>query len=357
MEWLREDPWRTASLALGVALLLSLITLVLSSGGDESDPDAVVSTTTTLGADQSTTTTTIGPDTTTTLGPGTTSTTSGGSNPGQPPSVLGVRIDNAPQARPQWGLNQADLLIEYPVEGGITRFTAIFDSGNSGLAGPVRSLRPVDGDLISPFTSVLATSGGQDFVVRETAATGIELVVAQLSSLFPSVGNPDPYDTFVDLGLLRDFASDVELGPEGLPVGELPTGDQANTVTMPFDGVSFVFESGAYTRLEGSNAFSVLDLNGQNLAPLTRQTLVVLFAAERPAGYADVNGVPVVTYDVIGSGRLLVFNGGQVIDGIWSRAAQEDPYVFEDANGVEFGLPGGSTYMAVVPRELEVGIS
>ncbi len=357
MEWLRENPWRTASLALGVALLLSLGTLVWSSGGDDEAPESADTTTTSIETGSSTTTTTLDSGTTTTLGPGTTSTTTESPNPGQPPSVLGVRIDNSPQARPQWGLNQAGLLIEYPVEGGITRFTAVFESGNAGLAGPVRSLRPVDADLVSPFTTVLATSGGQDFVVRETAATGIELVVAQLSSLFPSVGNPDPYDTFVDLELLRDFASNVEDGPQGLPIGALPAGDQANTVTLPFDGVSFVFESGEYTRLEGSNAFSVLDLNGQNLAPLTHETLVVLFAAERPAGYADVNGIPVVTYDVIGSGRLLVFNGGEVVEGTWSRAAQEDPYVFEDINGVEFGLPGGSTYMAIVPRDLEVEIS
>ena len=41
-----------------------------------------------------------------------------------------MKIDNHPLARPQWGINQADVVFEELVEGNITRFAAIFHSRN-----------------------------------------------------------------------------------------------------------------------------------------------------------------------------------------------------------------------------------
>src|SRR5207253_6764610 len=58
--------------------------------------------------------------------------------------VLVVKIDNAPKARPQIGLNQADVVFEEGVEGGITRFAALFHSEESKPVGPVRSARSTD---------------------------------------------------------------------------------------------------------------------------------------------------------------------------------------------------------------------
>src|SRR3990167_2231492 len=44
------------------------------------------------------------------------------------PQVYGVMIDNHPEARPQSGLDQAFLVIEAPVEGGISRLLAFFSA-------------------------------------------------------------------------------------------------------------------------------------------------------------------------------------------------------------------------------------
>ncbi|MFH1713205.1 MAG: DUF3048 domain-containing protein, partial [Candidatus Jacksonbacteria bacterium] len=43
-------------------------------------------------------------------------------------TALAIMIDNGIGAGKPYGLSQADLLIEAPVEGGITRFLAFFDS-------------------------------------------------------------------------------------------------------------------------------------------------------------------------------------------------------------------------------------
>jgi hypothetical protein len=69
---------------------------------------------------------------------------------GEGEALVAIKIDNDPQARPQVGLQEASLVIEAPVEGGLTRFTAFYEEGSYPvLAGPVRSVRPVDADLAS----------------------------------------------------------------------------------------------------------------------------------------------------------------------------------------------------------------
>src|SRR3989442_9419508 len=63
--------------------------------------------------------------------------------PPQAPSCswLGVVVDNAPPARPQWGLSQADIVYEVPTEGIITRFLALFCNGRPDTLRPVPSPR------------------------------------------------------------------------------------------------------------------------------------------------------------------------------------------------------------------------
>lgn len=343
--YMRAEPWRTASLALAVALVISLGFNI--AGGEPEQPEA-------LGPSTTTTTTTLSGSTTT---PGVTTTASPGTT--VPPvrkggALVGVRVDNAPGARPQVGIGQAPILIEYPVEGGITRFTAVFSRETSGVVGPIRSLRPVDADLLPAIAPIVVSSGGRPFVLQDVAAAGVNSIVAGDSSMFLSLGRSDPHDTFVDMELVGSILDDSLL-PVG---GGLPSGgplpsmrSAANEVDSPMGDTSFVYEQGSgYVRFEAGDVFEVLDLTGQNTMRLSHDTLVFLFAAERPAGYADSNGAPVSTFDVIGSGDLLVFHQGEALTGTWSRSAQQDPFVFLDDVGEPFGLPRGRTYFAVIPR-------
>src|ERR1035438_6018559 len=50
--------------------------------------------------------------------------------------ALTVKIENTPQALPQWGIDQADVVYEEIVNGGITRLAAIFNSHASAKVGP-----------------------------------------------------------------------------------------------------------------------------------------------------------------------------------------------------------------------------
>src|SRR3954451_3170906 len=76
-------------------------------------------------------------------------------------SALAAKVDNHPDARPQIGLGHTDLLYEELVEGGLTRYAAVWHSDVPAEIGPIRSIRPMDPDIISPLGGIIAYSGGQ----------------------------------------------------------------------------------------------------------------------------------------------------------------------------------------------------
>ncbi|HLJ09096.1 MAG TPA: DUF3048 domain-containing protein, partial [Acidimicrobiia bacterium] len=82
----------------------------------------------------------------------------GGSVPNRP--VLGIKVENAPEARPQTGLDKADVVYEEPVEGGVTRFLAVYQCQDASRIEPVRSARVEDIDLLDQFPKPLFGNAG-----------------------------------------------------------------------------------------------------------------------------------------------------------------------------------------------------
>ena len=338
------------ALAVGVAGLVSLIAsgglAVAGLSADEPAPSTETTVTTSAAA----------PITSLAVAEGTPSTTSTVAISGDGGSLLAVKIDNDPQARPQVGLQEAALVIEAPVEGGLTRFTAFYEEGGYPmLAGPVRSVRPVDADLAYPLSSVMISTGGQRFVLQALEGAGMANATPDTAPGFQALERPQPHHLFVDLVQVQSVYPAAPAVVDAFPEGELPGGSAAGAVTVPYASeVSWEFDGQVYARSEGGEPFTVLSDPFGEPSQLTADTVVVMFAAQRSAGYSDANDADVPTFDVIGAGRLLVFNGGEVVEGEWSRSAQADGYVFT-AGGEAFGLPAGRTHVAVVPRELEVG--
>ena len=80
-------------------------------------------------------------------------------------SALTIKMDNTPQAHPQYGVNRADVVYEEIVNGGITRLAAIFNSHAPIKVGPVRSVRPTDTQVVWPLGGIFAYSGGAPYAV------------------------------------------------------------------------------------------------------------------------------------------------------------------------------------------------
>ena len=82
-------------------------------------------------------------------------------------SALTIKIDNTPEAHPQYGINEADVVYEEIVEGGITRLAAIFNSNLPTKVGPVRSVRRTDREIVFPIGGIFAFSGGAQYAISE----------------------------------------------------------------------------------------------------------------------------------------------------------------------------------------------
>ena len=85
--------------------------------------------------------------------------------------ALVAKIDNHPAARPQTGLNKADIVFEENVEA-LTRFAAVFHSQGSDPVGPLRSGRTQDIDILASLNKPLfAWSGGNYLVTKAINAS------------------------------------------------------------------------------------------------------------------------------------------------------------------------------------------
>ncbi len=160
---------RNQLIGMGVVGVLAVggLGAVLLTGGDGGDEEQVTSTTTTV----ATTTTTAPPPPTWPL------TGLPLDDPAQAAKpVLVVKIDNAQPdrgqgARPQAGINQADVVFEEVVEGSVTRFASLFHSTDADPVGPIRSARTTDLLIMAPLNRPLfAWSGANANVAGQVRA-------------------------------------------------------------------------------------------------------------------------------------------------------------------------------------------
>jgi hypothetical protein len=120
--------------------------------------------------------------------------------------ALITKIDNAPNGRPQAGINQADVVFEEGVEGGITRLAVVFHSQDADEVGPVRSARTTDILIASALNKPLfAWSGSNaDFVKLVRAAPLVDVGVdVKGGAYFYNVGRGATVDQEALLAALR----------------------------------------------------------------------------------------------------------------------------------------------------------
>ncbi len=344
-----------AAVAGGTVVILAAAGAVQLGRGSPSPTTAAATTTTTTTVPPTSTTAVAA--TTTTLPPATGAVwpltgRPASVNPAQVP-ILAVKIDNSPQGRPQKGLEDADLVFETPVEGGLVRLLALFQSQLPDEVGPVRSLREVDDDLLGPFQAAVAHSGGVAPVVEAVRRVAVDVGHPALGEAVyrRDPGRPPPYDLMVDPILALAAARGV-LPPAGLtlPFGD-PTEEAKPALTVEIElsaGFSAVY------RWSSSDA-GWLRFNGQRPhvtesgERLVAANVVVLYVPEVPTGRTDAAGSPVPDFRLLGVGEAVVFRDGFVVTGSWERGREQDVVRLFDEVGRPVFLAGGVTWVEVVP--------
>lgn len=275
--------------------------------------------------------------------------------------ALSVKVDNAPQALPQDGLNGADIVTEELVEGGLTRLFVTFQSADVSPVGPIRSARPVDADL-------LAELGGGIFAYSGAAAGEIAPSRAHSGAvlLSPENGNGGFYRVRNRAAPSNMYSSTAALYQEAARVkpGALPAapalftysptpsaggapGTHASIGFSQFSSAAWAWDpaNNVYTRTQNGAPDNQADG-----APVTAQDIVILSVGIGHTGIFDQarNEDPLVI--VTGSGPAWVLRDGQVFKGTWQRDSYSVPMKLVGADGQVMPLHPGRTWMELQPN-------
>jgi hypothetical protein len=275
--------------------------------------------------------------------------------------ALFVKIENAPQARPQTGLDKADVVYEAIAEGGITRFAAIFQSVDPGDLGPVRSVRPQDPDIAAPLHGIAAYSGGVTPIVNDlsTVAQNLSADTSVAASAYHrTTDRVAPHNLYATASKLWALAAaPYDQPPKPLfEYGAMPSGaTPAASADVPLSGVADVrwaWDGKAWRRSQDGVPFTVT--GSGRIGPAD---VILQYVQITSAGYQDVAGTPVPKAVVMGTGKAQLLRGGKVISGTWSKPSRFDVTQFTTADGQAMDLQPGQTWVELVPNTASVTIT
>lgn len=272
--------------------------------------------------------------------------------------AVALKIENSPAARPQAGLENADVVFEEVVEGGITRFLALYHCGGTELAGPVRSARFDDPKIAKPFSRLIAFSGANAIVKRELQAQGM-VIVEELTSP-PGLFREPPgviqvHNLFADTEKLRETAEAENIEPpkEGVFTfaEDLDTeSKRARLVRINFlasSGIEYRWQGGTWKRSEAGAPFMTVD-GDQFSVP---NVLIQQVDVNNSPTIRDSAGNPSPDIALIGKGKALLFRDGRVVKGTWQIKKEGAPPVYRTKGGEEMPFAPGRIVVELVPSQ------
>lgn len=277
---------------------------------------------------------------------------------------LAVMVENSTEARPQFGLTQADLVYEAVAEGGITRFLAVYWRNDAEKIAYVRSARVYYIQWAAELGAVYVHWGQ----VEDPGPVNVWPVLSRLNmrnlnGYFQGeqVGYRDlsrlaPHNVYTNTDLLWGTAQAQGFaGPPALEPWKFkddtpprPDGQAASAVDVSFGSpgsdyaVRWEYDapSNSYLRIMGG----VPHTDGATGERLSARNVAVQFAVLRPSGVKSYNII-----DTVGTGPAVVFQDGVAIAGSWRKDGEAGRTRFYDSAGNEISFNRGTTWIEVVP--------
>jgi hypothetical protein len=249
---------------------------------------------------------------------------------------------------------------EEVVEGGITRFVAVYHSTLPPEIGPVRSVRPMDPGIAGPLGGLFAFSGGQGPFVDAVAAAGLQVVSQESGAAgYYRTGRAAPHNIYADPNVLVSQADAAHLAsPAGQFVFAGPdeqasavaAGTPASVVDLslsPIGRPSWTWSQadGRWVRTE--RGVPATEADG---TPIRAVNVVVLRVHVVSTPFTDAIGTHVPETVMVSSGDALIATGGRVVTATWSKASTNEPVVLTGVDGRPIRLAPGNTWIELVPN-------
>jgi hypothetical protein len=303
---------------------------------------------------------------------------------------VAVKIENDPSSRPQSGLSNADVVYEEQCEGNVTRFMAIYLDRDTNPVGPVRSARPADIDLVYPYNALFCHCGGGAPILAMVQSSGIADLDEQAwagaywrthdrraphnlysatarlrqagDKSYPFSGQAGPAFKFltdqVQVKMEKDRSAEIARAQanQAAPKPDyVPMMTVVHNLHVPYQGgcaVDYSYDpaSGRFMRLVAGTPHVDRNTGGQ----IAADTVIVQYVTTTASGFVDVNGADTPNIGVTGSGHAQVFVRGRLIDASWQKVNRTQYTVYTDGAGREIPVKPGSTWVELVPTNMQV---
>lgn len=278
--------------------------------------------------------------------------------PGPTGPVVAVKIDNAPSARPlQHGLQAAQVVYEELVEGGTTRYMAMYVGPSDTDIGPVRSARDTDVELLGEYGKVLFGFSGANrgVLAHIDAANLVPVPDERYDGAYTMRGRRvEAYNFYTTPRRLIAAApaKATDLTDVGFRFGPAPAGGTPVTGRLVATFSSYTKNYLSWDAARGGwhvqvGSWLVQGTDGTSVAPAN---ILVQFVPLRAGRYVDVLGNNSPDSATIGSGRAVLLRDGNRYDGTWSRTGLTAPTSWTGADGKPLTLKPGQTWILLVPQ-------
>ncbi|MEG3596546.1 MAG: DUF3048 domain-containing protein [Actinomycetota bacterium] len=275
---------------------------------------------------------------------------------------LALKIDNAASAVPQQGIQEADIVFEELVEGGLTRFLAIFQSQVPEFVGPIRSGRSSDIPLLMPFDGALFGWSGSNWAFRrllETVAITDVGLYRNPSQYWRKGDRPAPSNLWARAKELLGEAEDNTLPVEPLwpfreSIQKEEAGRKVRGVKVDWGSVQVSFrwveDKNNWQRFQNEDKHLALDRNGDQVE-VAPQNVIIQFTKYLLTNEVDANGARIPVAELSeGSGTAWILKDGQITEGRWVKPNITVHTQFVDETGKAIAMAPGSTWVLLAPR-------
>lgn len=266
-----------------------------------------------------------------------------------PGPVLALKVDNSSRARPHNGLEHADLVYVEKVEAGMSRLMAVYASEQPRTAGPVRSARESDLELLRQFgRPALAYSGVQKKLEEHIERASVYAVPQEKNrdAYFRDQDRPSPHNLFAEADKVMKLAPRASESRDiGLRFGPAPRGGRTTQETsVSYDAAKTSFEWSPKQRrwLASFDDEPAMSTSG---ARLGASTVVVQHVTMRDSDFGDSTGAITPYIETVGEGRATVLRDGRAYETRWHRPTPDAGTTYTLANGERMPFAVGQTWV------------
>lgn len=270
--------------------------------------------------------------------------------------AVSVSIENSPGARPQSGLDKAEIVYEFMLEGGITRFLAIFWPEVPEKIGPIRSARPALIETSQFYDSLFLHAGASPRGFALLAVNDfLHLDQIYKSQYFwRSSKKAAPHNLYSGREPLENYLTELSEKEyqeqfKFLTASIISDFETAEDITIDYWGsYAVVYE---YDSLNNNYLRFLNDKSSPHLVEsdkqLTAKNIIVQYVNTSTIDDAGRQEI-----DLNSGGKMQLFRDGIIIKGKWEK--RNGKIVYLNSDGEEIEINPGQTWIQVVPNGTDI---